>query len=86
VTLRDDFERYRALRRRTPEEERRARRRDDILTGLLLIGLAFAMPFLYLISGVFTMMSGTSPLGWTITIIIAVASLWGGIRSLMTKQ
>jgi hypothetical protein len=86
MTIREDFERFRALRRRTPEQERRARRLDDILSGLLLIVLALAMPFLYLISGVLNMMSGTSPLGWTITIIIALASLLGGIHLLIKKH
>jgi hypothetical protein len=86
VTFREEFERFRALRRRTPEEERRARRHDDIMTGLVLILFALAMPFLYLFSGVLNMMSGTSPLGWTITIIIAVASLAGGIRLLVSKR
>jgi hypothetical protein len=85
MTLRDDFERLRALRRKTPEEERRARRMDEILGELLFVGLALAMPFSYLISGVLTMMR-TSPLEWTITIVIALALLWGGIRLLIRKR
>ena len=81
---------FRALMRArfngTPEERRRRRRRDDILTGLMLIGLAIASPVLYVISGVVFMMSGTSPIGWTITTVCAAFFLWAGISLLARKS
>jgi hypothetical protein len=76
---------HRARFRGTPEERRRRRRRDEILTGLMLIGFAIATPFLYMVSGVVMMMSGTSPVGWTITTACAAFFLWAGISLLARK-
>lgn len=86
MDLREEFERLRSMQRRTPEQERRFQRRDEIRTGVKLIALAVALPFLYPVSGMINMMSGTSPLGWTITIVAALASLWAGIRALTRKH
>jgi hypothetical protein len=83
------IEGFRALGTRfngTPEERQRRRRRDEILTGLMLIGLAIASPFLYMISGVIFMMSGTSPIGWAITTACAVFFLGAGISLLARKS
>ena len=84
------IEGFRALRSArfggTPEERRRRRRRDEILTGLMLIGLAIMAPVFYVVSGVITMMSGTSPIGWTITTACAAFLLWAGISLLARKS
>ena len=69
-----------------PEQRRHRFRRKDIGAGLMLIGLAIASPVLYVMSGVVFMMSGTSPIGWTITACGAAFLLWVGISILARKS
>ena len=70
----------------SPEQRRRRFRRRDIHAGIMLIGLAIASPALYVMSGVMFMMSGTSPIGWTITACCAAFLLWLGISALAGKS
>lgn len=70
----------------TAEQRRRRRRARDFRTGVKLICFALVTPVAYMLSSVAFGMSGTSPLGWTITAGCAAAFLWAGVVHLSRRD
>ena len=85
--LEESFRRFRKrFVEETPEQAQRRQRRDAIVGGLMLIGIAIVLPLLYPILGAINLMSGTSPMGWTITIVLSALSLATGVYLLARRS